>query len=246
MMRQERAISLRAKLATVQKLNRSDQKAVATEIWRLLERGVALGISKARVLRESGIDSDTDSTKHLGQYAINPEWPTERQESARLNKKPAKYLAILKAAAKLYGSDENELLLEVFGATSINASGGAREAAPEYEELARTLRDIATAVSAKHELQTYFQKVARDGLHLHVTNHADETEGHKLDPDDIELEFSRGAGGLCWPMIFYEESDEANLHDFGYTLSPYPAVVLRGGRVYRDSVSPPLSGTSAG
>ena len=90
-LRRERASALRPKLETGQMMLRPDQLAVAENLWRVLERVEAGGTKKASVLREAGIGSFGDSTKHLGHYAVNPAWPEERKNKARLNKKVKTY-----------------------------------------------------------------------------------------------------------------------------------------------------------
>lgn len=215
---------------------RPDQLAVAENLWRVLERVEAGGTKKASVLREAGIGSFGDSTKHLGHYAVNPAWPEERKNKARLNKKVKTYLNIIDAAVKLAGLDPDETLLDVFSSTSMNSPGSGRQAAPEYEELARTLRDIAEAIATKHGLMEYFQKVARERLVLVVQNdlNADDiaervADGQKpnLEPDEIELGFEEHRwSSLYWPIAFYEATREHEEFDDQRYLSPYPAVIL--------------------
>jgi hypothetical protein len=120
------------------RLRSADQEIVAHALYGLLEQiEKDHRISKAEVMREAHLGGDGDSTKHLSQYAI-PKGGSPK----RLRKKAGSYAKLARAAAKLSGLDEDEVLMEVFGQASFWSSMGAREPAEEYEELATRLRYI--------------------------------------------------------------------------------------------------------
>lgn len=215
-------------------MSRRDQEAVAIGVWHLLNRLEDRSISKALVLREAGIGNDTDSTKHLGQYALDPNRTTEDRASLRLRKKPGAYLKIVETAARLGGWDRDELLLEVFSKTSLSVSEGGRVAAPEFEDLAQTLNAIADAISTKHCLQSYFRAVARDSLCLTVATIEREAGEGGRGLDEFELEFSRHEGGVDWPIEFRAESDDACKHDCWGRLPAYPSILLGAWQIGED------------
>ena len=208
-------------------MGRADQLRVAEALWRLLHRAEQGNIRKAQVLRAAGIGTEADSTKHLSQYALDPSLPEVRKERARLNKRPHKYREIAEAAARLAGWDAREAVLEVFRETTLAGTRPGQDAAPEYEALARTLREIADAVAAKHGLQEYFREVAESKPNLRVLNDEDEDgPTNKLSPEDIDVYFDHKSDGLDWPISFHEGSGDRDLHDWGGSVPPYPTVVL--------------------
>ena len=116
----------------------------------------------------------------------------------------------------------------MFSATSLAAPGKARMAAPEYQELARRLSEIAAAVAAKDHLRNYFQDVVRSGNQLLVANQAEETRWDKLAPADIVLRFYKDRLNLDWPISFRDRTSDARFHDHAQTVPPYPAGSLLG------------------
>ena len=222
----ERATALRELLKKNRSMLPADQLAVSEGVWRLLDRLEKQGIKKARVLIEAGFAQKEDSTKWLGQSAVNPEWPEERKATTRLNKRPGRRVRIVDTAARLAGIDPAEALVEVFGATSLAALGNVHSAAPEFEELAKRLRNIAGAVAAKHDLQSYFRDLMRSGNQLLVANHAQETSWDKLAPDNISMHFRKGGGDLDWPIRFRERTGDALRHDHALSIPPYPTLLL--------------------
>jgi hypothetical protein len=228
-LRRERASVLRSRLEAGHAMLPADQRVVAENLWRLLEHVKSRGIKKAQTL-------GAIQPKHLGQYTINPSWSEDRKIKARLNKKVKKYLSILDGAVKEAGLDADETLMDVFGGTSMDAPEGSGPAAPEYEDLARKLRDVADVVAAKHRLQDYFQRVARQGHVLAVQNdldaddvaeRVDNGEPEWLSPDEIELGFVKSRwSSLDWPITFFEATREHQEFDEVRYLPPYPTVVL--------------------
>ena len=208
-------------------MGRPDQLRVAEALWRLLHRAEQGNVRKAQVLRAAGIGTDADSTKHLSQYALDPSLPEERKNRARLNKKPHKYREIAEAAARLAGWDAREAVLEVFRETTLAGTRPGHEAAPEYEALARTLREIADAVAAKHGLQEYFREVARSGPCLRVLNNENEDgPKNRLSPGDIDVYFDDNSDGMDWPISFDGGSGDRDLHDWSGSVPPYPTIIL--------------------
>lgn len=222
----ERVSALRELLKKNHSMSQADQLIASESVWRLLDRLESRGIKKAQVLREAGLAKKEDSTKWLGQYAVNPDWPKDRKAASRLNKRPGRRVALIDTAARLAGTDPDEALLDVFGATSLAALDNVHSAAPEYEELARRLRDIAEAVSVKYDLQTYFQDLMRSGNQLVVANQAQETSWDKLAPDDVLMHFCKDGSDLDWPVSFRERTSDALLHDHATSIPPYPTLLL--------------------
>ena len=207
-------------------MGRPDQLRAAEALWRLLHRAELRNVRKAQVLRAAGVGAEGDSTKHLSQYAVDPAWPEARKGRARLNKRPHKYREIAEAAAKLAGWDARAAVLEVFNETTLAGPRPGQEATPEYEALARTLREITGSVAAKHRLQEYFRTVARSKPALRVLNGDEETAKHRLEPEEIELYFDERSEILPWPISFDYESWDRQHHDCEGTVPPYPTVVL--------------------
>ena len=208
-------------------MGRADQLRAAEALWRLLHRAEQGNVRKAQVLRAAGIGTEADSTKHLSQYALDPSLPEVRKERARLNKRPHKYREIAEAAAGLAGWDAREAVLEVFQETTLAGTRPGQEAAPEYEALGRTLREIADAVATKHGLQEYFREVARSRPCLRVL-YDEDVHGptDKLRPQDIDVYFDEKSDGLDWPISFHEGSGDRDLHDWYGSVPPYPTIVL--------------------
>ena len=225
--RRERAKAIREQINRRPKMSRVEQQWVAEALWRLLDRTQIRGVSKATVLRSAGIGSKGDSTKHLAQYAINPAWPQERKDRARLTKNPAPYGKIADAAADLAGWDPDQTLVELFGGTSLVAGSGIRAATPDCEMLAQTLRDVADAVAIKHDLKSLFQKISRaKALLLPLNEEVCGIGGMPLNPEEIDLGFCRSGSLMDWPVVFRESSSEPDtVVDFG-GVPPYPALVL--------------------
>src|ERR1700740_982334 len=143
--REERLSRLREALAKNPKMGGEDQLVIAHALHDLLDRIERQHlISKANILREAGSGAPRDSTTHLSQYAIPRDLPAEeiRRRSARLRKGTRPYEKIARAAARLAGLAEDDLLFEVFGQANFWRSN-VREAAPEFVELARRLRLVA-------------------------------------------------------------------------------------------------------
>jgi len=223
----ERASVLRAALDENRPMRPTDQIQVAEGIWRLLDRLDAQGITKVQVLLEAGlVHHKTDSTKHLGQYAINPDRLAGSSNTARLNKKPEKYRKIIDAVAKKANLDADDILLEVFGDTSLAEPGLTQDASPEFEELARRLCDIAGAIAIKHDLQTYFREFLRSGVSLQVFNDDEETEQRRLMPEDIELFIRNGVYSLDWPINFRSFNNDFHNHDCETNVPTYPSMTL--------------------
>lgn len=212
-------------------MGRPDQLRAAEALWRLLQRAEQRNVTKAKVLRAARIGAEGDSTKHLSHYALDPSLPDARKERARLNKRPTKYRQIAEAAARLAGWDEREAVLEVFNETTLAGTRPGQEAAPEYEALAQTLREVADAVAAKHGLQAYFQEVAKSKPVLRVLNDEEETAKNRLEPEEIELYFDEQSDILTWPMSFDCESGDRQHVDCEGKVPPYPTVVLGAWRV---------------
>lgn len=223
--RAERAAELRKRLKVNRPMSWEDRTIIARGVWRWLDRLQSSGTAtKAQTLRKAGIGSESDSTKHLGQYAFNP--AHSNGGAGRLNKKPQKYVAILDAVAELSGTDRDIVLLDVFDATSLSASGVVRMAEPEFEELAARLRLIADAVAAKHGLQHYFKRVLRSGVCLKVSNEGEQTKAKPFEPDDIELESQDSFEPLDWPVILRRPCDDFQRHDGWGEVPLYPTLVL--------------------
>ncbi len=219
--------AMKAALAANRPMAPSDQKTVAEAIWRLLDRLKGQGVSKAETLQKAGVSGEGDSTKHLGQFALNPDQPKESRNVSRLNKKPRVYKDIVNAAAQLTGADADTLLIEVFGATSLATSHIIRSTAPEFDELAQRLCDIVDAVASKHDLKTYFHDVLRAGVQLRVSNEDDETEKKWLEPDEIEVLFEPGlCSKLEWPLDFYQTNYDFQQYDSSGTVPVYPTIFL--------------------
>jgi hypothetical protein len=162
--RRQRCRVLIAKLEKNPVLSRDDQLEIATGVWRVLERVELQGrAKKAQIMRAAGIGAPGDSTKHLGQYAVNPAWPESRLRNVRLNKKPIPYLKLVQKAAELAGWNQDDTVLEVFSTISIAMLRRPRLADAAFEDLAKTLRDIGGAIAAKHDLQAYFKLLSRTG-----------------------------------------------------------------------------------
>ena len=234
----ERANSLRAVLdgSPPPKMSREDQVSVAEALWLILDRAkTRSGISTATVMRDAGIGGEGDSTKHLGQYAVCPTWPQQRKSKARLTKKPASYRRLAEAAARLAGWDQDDILIELFGKTSLFGDAPSLHSAPEYEELARTLCAVANAVAVKHKLQEYFQSVARRRPSLGIPSDLKVDRLPQHTPDDLNyireylqenIEFSLIDSLLEWPKAFRSPSSDVDHHDDYGSIPPYPAVVL--------------------
>ncbi len=219
--------AMKAALAANRPMAPSDQKTVAEAIWRLLDRLKGQGVSKAETLQKAGVSGEGDSTKHLGQFALNPDQPKESRNVSRLNKKPRVYKNIVNAAAQLTGADADMLLIEVFGATSLVTSHIIRSAAPEFDELAQRLCDIVDAVASKHDLKTYFHDVLRAGVQLRVSNEDDETEKKPLAADEIEISFKPGYWTEYeWPLAFFEKTNDFRHHDICQNVPAYPSIFL--------------------
>jgi hypothetical protein len=65
-----------------------------------------------------------------------------------------------RAAARQADLDEGDVLLEVFERANFWRHH-AREAAPEFAELASRLRFVAEGISARHKLSEFFREVER-------------------------------------------------------------------------------------
>jgi hypothetical protein len=206
----------------------ADQERVAQALHGLLQRVEQRhGVRKAKVLRQAGIGTNGDSTKHLSQYAIPSDLSRDEilRRSKRLRKKTAPYLAIAKAAAKLAALDEDDVLLEVFGQADFGArAGGTREPAPEFEELASRLRYIAEGIARKYDLTAYFHEVERAGVAPSPTGecYERERESGPLALEEIEIRFQTAAEPYRWPIEFNQPSWEAEIE----ALPAYPSLVL--------------------
>jgi cell fate (sporulation/competence/biofilm development) regulator YlbF (YheA/YmcA/DUF963 family) len=213
----ERATRLREKLdgkSSGRRMGREDQRFVAEALWRILDRTQSKGISRADVMRGAGIGKEGDSTKHLGQYAINPDWPEERKNKARLTQMPRPYCKIAEAAARLSGDDLDEVLIELFSKASLSAQSLEQNGAPEYEMLASKLRELAAAIAAKHKLQAYFKAVSQMRPSLSPLCDDVEPTGRSLEPDEIELEFGLSDAPLDWPIEFRAASEDVTCRCF--------------------------------
>jgi hypothetical protein len=189
-------------------------------------------------LRAAGIGSEEDSTKHLGQYAIPPGLgPVEGEKrSQRLRKGTEPYAKISRHAAKLANLDEDDILLEVFGAAQFWRSGGP-EVGPEFSELASRLCLIADGIAAKHGLATYFGDVERAGVSPHASRECTirEAESGPLEPGTIDLDFSgrhRGEQSLRWPIELYQPTWLSESEENG-DLPAYPSLVLGSWQIGR-------------
>ncbi len=231
----ERAAILRPKVETG-RLLAADQRPVKEALWHVFEEAQKRGIKKRQILDEARKGHREDSTKHLSQYVINPHWEEDRKSRARPTTKAITLCNIMDAAVRLAGLDPDATLIKVFGSASLQISGQV-PAAPEYEDLAKKLRDIVDVVATKQRLQDYFQKVAREGHVLAVQNDLDaddiaervaDGQPPDLEPDEIELGFEepRWFSSLDWPITFFEATTEHHDFDHGRYLAPYPAVVL--------------------
>ncbi len=224
--RAERLHRLRKALADKPKLSLADQETVAQALYGLLQRTEKdHRIPKAHVMREAGLGGEGDSTKHLSQYAIPPDGNSER-----LRKKAGPYEKLAKAAAKLADLDEGQVLMEVFDQASFWRSTGTREAAEEFEELAKRLRYVINAVARKHDLGSFFQDVKKCGGV--ITPNADswrreEEMGRLLQPHEIEVQFHFGGfgGPQKWPIEFDQLTYEAEDGN-GDHVPVYPSLVL--------------------
>jgi hypothetical protein len=217
-------------LARGQKAPSADQLTVARALHGLLQRiENDHRISKAKVMREAGIGEEGDSTKHLSQYAIPP-----GKTTSRLCIKARPYEKLAKAAARCARLDEGDVLMEVFGKASFWHSMGAREAAEEFEELARRLRYVMDAVARKHDLGAFFRDVKKCGgviIPSFDSGSREQVMGRLLTPDEIEVKFYFGDfGGIYggpqrWPIEFYQLSYEATDGN-GDHVPVYPSLVL--------------------
>lgn len=227
----QRSRDLQAKLEKNAVLPHADQLEIATNVWRVMERAQSQGrTTKAKIMREAGIGGSDDSTKHLSQFAVNPQWPELRRKNARLNKKPRPYLNLVEAAAKLAGWDPDETVFEVFSEISLARVGPARLPNPAFEDLAKRLRDIGESVAVKHQLQTYFRSLSilKPDLGLRSDLVAKiETESVSKSTGLWEfLEFSnRPDVNQEFPIPLSKKSFEC-YHDNNASVPPYPTVVL--------------------
>jgi hypothetical protein len=222
----ERAAALRRDIAKNRPMTPEDQRLVAESLWQILSRAETSGVSKAKVLLDAGIGGEGDSTKHLSQYAIPPDRPENLKH--RLNKKPQQYAALAKSCASLAGIDGDATLIELFSKSSLMTLASPSSAAPQYERLAKSLRDIAKAVAAKHDLQDYFRTIWRAKATLGVDEvSAERAEAsERLDPSEIEMEFQCLGIWIDWPVNFYTPSYDASDFDIHGSVPPYPTIVL--------------------
>ena len=226
MARREKGKTLRKDLEN-KHLSPDDQRIIMECIWsKISDKEV-----RKLVLNTAGI-----ATKHLSNWALDPALRENRKPQERQIKNAKTFFKIINAIVKVTGSDADLTLMDIFETTSLANSSNGLPAAPEFEELARTLRAIADTVSAKHNLQDYFEKVAWEGVVLRVENELDaddiaervaDGESPLLDPDEIDLGFVTPKwGNVNWPVAFYEATREhQEFSDLGY-VAPYPAVIL--------------------
>jgi len=222
----DRATTLRTALSANLPMIPADQITVAEGVWRLLDRLTRAGVSKAAVLQKAINAKKEDSTKWLNQYALNPNRPLGSKAGLRLNKKPGRYIKIIDVAAELGGVNSNDALLEVFEATSLAASSKASLAAPEFEELARQLREVGGAVAVKYDLQRFFQSAYRAGVSLQVLNGDEDSRENRLDPDGIELHICSSRDESVWPVRLRQASDDFYNHWQSETVPLYPSVII--------------------
>jgi hypothetical protein len=207
----ERSRRLRMALKEPPRMQGDDQITAAEALHGLLERMEQRhGVRKKEVLRGAGIGSKEDSTKHLSQYAIPQDLTPEevRMRSKRLRKNVRPYLAIAKAAAKLAGLDEDEVLLELFGHAGSWARSGTREPAPESEKLAERLRFVTAGIARKYELTAFFREVEKAGVAPIPSMKCFERDtGRPVAMEEIEIEFIYWSQE--WPIEFNQPSWEA-------------------------------------
>jgi hypothetical protein len=236
-------------------MRHDDSIAVAEALYVLLDRlERQQRIPKSKVLREAGIGSEGDSTKHLGQYAIPPGLPPGDREkrSQRLRKGAKRYVGIVEAAARLANLDEDEALLEVFGAAQFWRSGGAEEKR-EFSELAQRLCLIVEGIAAKHDLTTYFRDVERAGVSSAPSRecNARDAKNGPLEPGTIDVQFYRrfrGEQSLRWPIELYQPSWLSEVEE-NADLPAYPSLVLGSwqiGEAFPITIVAPVEDTVTG
>jgi hypothetical protein len=119
---------------------------------------------------------------------------------------------------------EGDVLLEVFGQVNPNLWGGdAREAAPEFVELARRLRFVADGISAKYDLTTFFREVEKAGVSPALESGREqeiEFSSKNRDTDGVSM-----ASELRWPIELYQPTYVCYYERCG-DLPAYPLVVL--------------------
>ncbi len=223
----ESAAALREELSKNRKTSSEDRTRIAEALWKLLDRVERqAGYSVTDVFVAAGVSEREDSTKRKTNFAVDPAWPQDRKTKARVVITPRRQLEIVSAVAKLTTWDADELLMEVFGATSLAGPHKGHEAAPEYATLALTLRQVMQAVSAKHRLQAYFQAVARARPALSVVSTRKESSARPK-PEEIELCFSEDewSNHVDWPVTFRKPIAADEFEAFE-TVPPYPTIIL--------------------
>lgn len=199
-------------------LRPTEQEEVARALYAVLERTSRNhGIRKASVLREAGLKSEGDPTKHLSQYTLPPHPADNAARRGRLRKKAEPYARIAKAAASLAGLDEDSVLGEVFAAASPEASSRVDADIEKYEELARVLRTGVEGIARRLNLQDYFLAVQKSGLRATAERNPDAVAKSLslLSSHDVNVIFDRG-GPYDWDISFrrptaqqFCENDEA-------------------------------------
>jgi hypothetical protein len=124
------------------------------------------------VLHAAGQGGETESTKRLPYYALNPELPaSERDKRAeKLTKSIGKYMRIVAAAARLSGKNESDLIRRFVAGTvydplteEIDATGIDMNV-EGWVHLETTIQTVATNISNKYKLPQFFQLVRNLGI----------------------------------------------------------------------------------
>ena len=164
----------------------SERLRVANNLWQILtdlENGVP-PVSKKVVLREAGQGRDTDLTKRLPYFAVNPELSKEEPDkrASKLTQHIDRYVKLVRHAARLSGRNENVLIERLVEGTRYSWSPGDPESVEDlglegWRAVDEKIREVSKEIAGKHDLQGFFRRVLELGIGVDSKGNFDQPAG---------------------------------------------------------------------